>query len=208
MNYCLDEANTFKDLDHRDGKLFRNRFYLNFDGITSIVEEISKPENYFWKSSHNDAFGRPAHPIRLLVLSSMRILTRNCTLDDMYEATFSPSVIASFFKAYVKWYSRSVTPKVVCMPEADQEAIRSNGAEYIAAGFPWVIVSLDVVHIRLWGCSANLKQVSTEKEKFPSRAFELGCNNRRMIVSATRGFYGSVTDKSIVKFDGAVNSVR
>ena len=94
------------------------------------------------------------------------------------------------------------------MPEADQEIIRSNGAEYIAAGFPWVIMSLDVVHIRLWGCSANLKQVSTGKEKFPSRAFELGCNNRRIIVSAKRGFYGSVTDKSIVKFDGAVNSVR
>ena len=207
-DYCLDEGNTFKDPEHRDGKLFRNRFYLGFDGI-SIVNKISKPENYFWKSNQSDAFGRPAHPIRLLVLSSMRILTRNCTLDDVYEATFiSPTVIAAFFKAFVNWYSKNVTPKIIRMPVVDQESMRSNGSEYIAAGFSLVIMSLDVVHIRLWGCLAILKQVSTRKEKFPSRAFELGCNNRRMIVSATRGFYGSVVDKSIVKFNGAVNSVR
>ena len=61
------------------------------------------------------------------------------------------------------------------------------------------------MHIRLWGVSANLKQVCTGKEKFPSRAYELICNRRGMLLSATKGFYGTVVDTSIVKFDAAMN---
>jgi hypothetical protein len=47
-----------------------------------------------------------------------------------------------------------------------------------------------------------LYKVSTGKEHYPSRAFECSTNHRGMITSVTRGFYGSVSDKSIVKFDG------
>ena len=127
----------------------------------------------------------------------------------MFEATFiSPSVISTFFKRFSSWYATTVAPRVIRMPDMDQEALRSNGAEYIAAGFPPVISSLDVTHVRLWGASANLKQVSTGKEKFPSRAFEVGTNHRRIISSVTKGFYGSVVDKTIVKFDGAVQAMR
>ena len=176
----------YRDPEHRDGKLFRRRFFHDFNSITSISVELEKEENYFWKSK-TDAFKRPAHPVRLLVLAG--ILTRNVTLDCMQEVTYiSSSVIGAFFKLFVHWYATTVFPKVVRTPEANQEVLRCNGAEYIAAGFPWALASLDVVHIRLWEVSANLKQLSTGKEKFPSRAFELACNNRRFLLSATKGF--------------------
>ena len=68
--------------------------------------------------------------------------------------------------------------------------------------------AVDCVHVRVWGVSANLNQVSTGKEKFPSRVFEAAVNHRGMIVSATKGFYGSVSDKSIVKFDGAMRAMK
>jgi DDE superfamily endonuclease len=43
---------------------------------------------------------------------------------------------------------------------------------------------------------------------FPSRVFEVSVNHRGIITSATKGFYGSVTDQSIVKFDGAMTAMR
>lgn len=53
-----------------------------------------------------------------------------------------------------------------------------------------------------------LSKVSTGKEHYASRAFECSVNHRGMITSATRGFYGSVSDKSIVKFDGAMMEMK
>ena len=88
------------------------------------------------------------------------------------------------------------------------EELENNNAEYVAAGFPGAVCSVDCVHVRVWGVSANLKQVSTGKEHFPSRVFEVSVNHRGMITSATRGFYGSVVDQSIVKFDGAMTAMR
>ena len=65
-----------------------------------------------------------------------------------------------------------------------------NGAEYRVSGSPGYVCSVDCAHVRVWSVAANLSQVSTGKEKFPSRVFEAAVNHRGMIVSATKGFYG------------------
>jgi len=67
MDYVLDAGKTFRDPTHRDGKLFRNRFFLNFDDVIAIVDSLEKSDTFKWRS-HADAFGRQAHPIHLLVL--------------------------------------------------------------------------------------------------------------------------------------------
>jgi Plant transposon protein len=143
----------------------------------------------------------------LLVLGSLRILTRNITLDDLYENAFiSSETHRFFFIKFMKLYSTVVFPLFIKMPTLEE--LESNNAEYVAAGFPGAVCSVDCVHVRVWGVSANLKQVSTGKEKFPSRVFEVSVNHRGIITSATRGFYGSVVDQTIVKFDGAMTAMR
>jgi Plant transposon protein len=106
----------------------------------------------------------------------------------------------------MKWYSSRAFPEVVKIPSI--EDLDCNGAECNLAGFPGCVCSVDCVHVRVWGVSANLKQISTGKEHFPSRVFEAAVNRRGMIVSATKGFYGSVVDMTIVKFDSAMVSMR
>ena len=206
IDYVIDANHTWRDETHRDGKLFRNRFSHSFDSVLEIVEKIKEAEHYFWKSS-TDHRGKNASPIHLLVLGSLRILTRNVTFDDLQEQTFiSRDVHRCFFSKFMDWYSTKVFPTVVKMPTLHE--VYNNGAEYRVAGFPGCICSVDCVHVRVWGVSANLKQVSTGKEKFPSRVFEAAVNHRGVIVSATKGFYGSVSDKSIVKFDGAMVAMK
>lgn len=46
------------------------------------MPKIKEKEESFWKRKY-DAAGQEASPIDLLVLGSLRILTRNVTLDDM-----------------------------------------------------------------------------------------------------------------------------
>lgn len=97
-------------------------------------------------------------------------------------------------------------PLYVKLPTADE--LDRNGAEYTAAGVPGTVASVDVVHIRQWNVCANLKQFATGKEKYPTCAYEVLVNHRRLILYVTPGFYGSVVDKTIVKFDEAMTSIR
>lgn len=126
-------------------------------------------------------------PVVLLVLESLRTLTRNVTLDDLYEATLiSGEVHQTLFIKFMKWYSTVIFPLFIKMPSL--EDLEGNNVEYVAAGFPGAVCSVDCVHVRVWGISANLKEVSTGKEHFSSRVFEVSVNHRGMITSATRGF--------------------
>jgi hypothetical protein len=102
---------------------------------------------------------------------------------------------------FVKFYE-VVFPSFIKMP--NMEELESKNAEYVAAGFQGAVCSVDCVHVRVWGVSANLKQVSTGQEHFPSMVFEVSVNHRRIITSATRGFYGSVEDQ----YDGAITAMR
>jgi hypothetical protein len=150
--------------------------------MKELIKKVKEPAENFWKKGY-DAAGRESAPIDLLVLGSMRILTRNVTLDDLYEQTFiSAEVHRIFLKNFMHWYSTRVFPEVVKMPT--MEELDVNGAEYRAAGFPGCVCSVDCVHVRVWGVSANLKQVCTGKEHFPSRVFEVSVNRRGMILAA------------------------
>lgn len=92
------------------------------------------------------------------------------------------------------------------MPTIEELSLYSR--EYSVAGFPGCLCSVDCVLVRVWGVSTKLKQLSSGKKKFPWRVFEVAVNRRGMILSATKGFYGSVLDKTIVKFYSAMVNMR
>ena len=95
-DYVIDEKGTFSDISHRDGRLFAYRFSFSLITVRELVSKIKEKEENFWKRKY-DAAGREASPIDLLVLGSLRILTRNVTLDDLYEQTFISSEVHRIF---------------------------------------------------------------------------------------------------------------
>jgi len=180
----LKILNFFLLINFRDGKLFESRFFHSFESIHSIVATLrsGEPRHTIWEEK-KDAFGHDPVPLELLVLGSFRMLTRNVTLDDCYEATFiSTGRHRVFHKRFMKWYAEVRFPLAVKMPTLDE--LDGHCAEYAAAGVPGAPMSVDVVHIRLWNVAANLKQLSTGKEKFPSRAYEVMVNHRGIFISA------------------------
>jgi len=203
-DYIVDEGGVFDNPEDRNGKLFRQRFAYDKSQFREVLDHIRAAN--IW-SERASAAGKPAVPLELLLLGSLRILTRNWTFDDLLEATFiSERTHRKFLIAFVDWMANNVYPLYVKLPTAEE--LDRNGAEYTAAGVPGTVASVDVVHIRQWAVCANLKQFATGKEKFPTRAYEVMVNHRRLILYVTPGFYGSVVDKTIVKFDEAMTSIR
>lgn len=84
IDYVVDEHHTFRDPTHRGSKLFRFRCSHSFDSVHEVVAKIQGKEHYYWRNK-TDNRGKTSSPIELLVLGSLRILTRNVTLDDLRE---------------------------------------------------------------------------------------------------------------------------
>jgi hypothetical protein len=146
--YVMDERGTFGDLDHPNAQLFAYRFSFSFESV-----KVQETGEHFWKKKH-DAARRESSPVELLVMGSLRILTRNVTLDDLYEQTFiSAEAHRCFFQKFMKWYSTRVFPEVIQMPLLGD--LDYNGADYSLAVFPGCVCSVDCVHVKV---SAKLKQ--------------------------------------------------
>ena len=109
IDYVIDAGNTWRDPAHRDRKLFQKRFSHNFDSVKEIVAKIQEEGHYFWRNKIDNK-GRLSSPIELLVLGSLRLLTRNVTLDDLSEQIFISSEV------HRCWYSTVVFPLCVRLP--------------------------------------------------------------------------------------------
>lgn len=203
-DYVLDEGCVYRNPNDRNGKTFRQRFCVDRSHYLEILQLLRREK--VWSES-KDACGEEGVPMELLLLGSLRILARNWTFDDLREATLvSERTQKSFFENFVNWYAETQFPIYVKLPTVEE--VEANGREYTLAGIPGTIGSIDVVHIRQWAIAANLKQFATGKEKYPSRAYEVMVNHRKLILAVSVGFYGSIVDKTIVKFDEAMKAIR
>ena len=92
---------------------------------------IKEKEESFWKRKY-DAAGQEASPIDLLLLGSLRILTRNVTLDDMYEQTYTISEVHRlYFSKFMHLYNSRVFPEVVKMPSLEELSLKTSIAELV-----------------------------------------------------------------------------
>ena len=79
---------------------------------------------------------------------------------------------------------------------------------YLVLGLNGAIGSMDVVHIP-WGmCPSSLKTLHTGKEGFPTIAYNCTGVHDGSFSFSTAGSYGSCNDKTIVRFDSYIDSIR
>ena len=207
IDYVLNERGLFNDPKTPHYRKFTNRFVVDQPQLMEICQAIKNlPEE---KKIWTDKTGKST-PIEILVMGALRVLARNWTFDDVEESSgASAEVHRVFFPKFCKWYAEDIAPQVIKMPDPqNEEEFRRNCAEYIAACFPLCLGSIDVVHIRQWLCSANLKNQMVGKEHYPSRAYEVLVNHRKLILNVTQGFYGATNDKTIVRFDKAAMDLK
>ena len=79
---------------------------------------------------------------------------------------------------------------------------------YTRLGLPGCIGSTDCVHIRLKRCSSGDSVQHKGKEGYPTLFYEVTVNHTSKIISVTYGIPGTMSDRTIVRFDGFVTDIH
>ena len=200
---------TYRDPTHRDGKLFRRRFRMPFDMFLKIVNLVREKQWFPEKQSLRMQLERQeAIPLEIKLLGVFRVLGRGVCFDDIEELTHvSAETHRKFFRDFVTIFSLELYDIWIHGPRSDDEVF-SFMAENIAAGYPGLLGSTDCVHIAWDKAPAFLRNIHKGKEGYPTRSFEVTVNHRRWIMAATKGFYGSYNDKTIVRYDSFVCDIH
>ncbi|KAG7342192.1 DDE superfamily endonuclease [Nitzschia inconspicua] len=184
---------------------FRARFrmpYQSYEDLCDLV--IEHVDEYFarWTPGKTDAVGNPCAPIELLVLTALRYLGRGWTFDDLSENTaISEEVIRLFFHQFIKFGAEVLFEKHVIEPRTASD-LENHSHEYLVAGFPGAIGSMDATHISCERVSWKERQSHlSHKLPYTARSFNLTVNHRRRILSTTTGHPARWNDKTLITFD-------
>lgn len=196
------------EADSKAAKLFRRRFRLPYTMFRFIVSECRR-NNLFPESSREfDITGRPCIPLELKLLGVLRILGRNWCLDDVNEACgISEREMDRFFHNFCETFVRHFWGKYVKSPAEDRE-LEEVMSIYSKLGLPGCIGSIDCVHLKWDKCPESFRNDCKGKEGYPSLVYEVSVDHMRRIRSCTNEFWGSINDKTIVKYDDYVMAVR
>lgn len=182
---------------------FRRRFrlphrcFVELNNNLEIAEEFSR-----WHDGVQDAMGRKANPISLLLLTTLRYLGRAWTLDDLSENTgMSSEVCRNFLHAFLEYGSTVLYDKYVRSPTMSSEA-QGHMAEYGKAGLPGAVGSTDATHVPLERVHHRHRQAHLGfKMCHTARTYNITVNHRRRILSTTNGHPARWNDKTLALFD-------
>lgn len=80
--------------------------------------------------------------------------------------------------------------------------------QYDQLGFTGAMGSMDVTHVHWGRATASHSQLFTGKEGFPTVAYEAIVDHTGRVMACTKGNPGSQNDKTIVRLDSAVTTIR
>ncbi|KAG7355367.1 DDE superfamily endonuclease [Nitzschia inconspicua] len=198
---------------------FRRRFRLPYDQYRELVEmctaDSMKEDGTSLLKRRRPGkkaalTGKPAAPLELLVLTTLRYLGRGWTFDDLEECTaISEEVIRVFFHQFIKFGSTTLYNKYVGPPLTVEDAIDLCIREYEAAGFPGCVGSMDASHVEHERISFKHRQAHLcFKLPFTSRTYNIVTSHRRMIFSTTDGRPSRWNDKTLVRYDDMASTLH
>lgn len=202
-----ETADVMREQPHSsEHKQFRLRFRIPFILFERLVDWTLTWYNA--TCAHFAANGQKRIPVQLLVLGVLRMLGRGTCLDGINELSgISGTKMSTFFHLWCEHVATDLFFQHVTFPESDGD-IRRVLEEFGFVGFPGCIGSMDVVHIPWDMCPASQAVLYKGKDKAPTIAYQVIVDHAGRVLSCTAGFYGSLNDKTIVKFDGVVTRLR
>ena len=187
-----------------ESKVFRNRFRVPF----AIFERLALWAKGWHEKGKADASGRRRIPTELKVLGVLRILGRATCFDGIEElSSISVPTMQGFFHQFTSKVRSELYDLHVHMPKTKEEMSEAE-APYAVLGFPGAFFSMDVVHVAWCMCPEYLSHLTKGKEGFPTIAYNVCSDHQGRALSVCPGAYGATNDKTIVKFDTAIDEVR
>ena len=207
MLLLIRERRRRGDPDWAGEATFKSRFRLPYELYEQIVEELREMPGYVAENAQNCA-SRHSIPLEYVLVSVLRVAGRGWCFDDVEEASgIGRSTISSKYHTFVAQYVEDWYQQWVSMPETPEE-IKEVTDMYEVQGVPGAVGSIDCVH-RAWQCCPwSVRHLHIGKEGFPTRAYEVVCDNRLLVRSVTRGFPGAYNDTTVVRHDYTVSEMR
>jgi hypothetical protein len=189
----------------KKGKLFRRRFRVPYVVFLHLVQ-VARDKKWY----HDKPFsitGEPLPPLELLMCGVLRILGRGVCFDEVAElCNISETSVRLFFHAYCKHMAQEY-PKYIYPPSSDEE-IEATLHAYEQRGFPGCIGSADGVHVAWDKAPAMDLPWYKGKENYPTLAYQCTVDHAGRCIACTMGFPGTVTDKTIARYDTFMQSVH
>ncbi|CAN0416889.1 unnamed protein product, partial [Ascophyllum nodosum] len=141
------------------------------------------------------------------VLTALQILGRgNCFQDTSQLSLMSEAPACTCFHIFCKRFVEELYDEHIHLPTgAAHEKVMG---EYDKVGFTGAIGSTDVTHVK-WDCFPfSLQRSYTGEEGYPTIAYQATVDHTGNVLSVTRGFPGAQNDKTIIRYDAAVQRVR
>ena len=199
-----DQSAQLKSHTSPESKVFRNRFRVPF----AIFERLALWAKGWHEKGKADASGRRRIPTELKVLGVLRILGRATCFDGIEElSSISVPTMQGFFHQFTSKVRSELYDLHVHMPKTKEEMSEAE-APYAVLGFPGAFFSMDVVHVAWCMCPEYLNHLTKGKEGFPTIAYNVCSDHQGRALSVCPGAYGATNDKTIVKFDTAIDEVR
>mmetsp|Transcript_9125 Transcript_9125/g.8156 ORF Transcript_9125/g.8156 Transcript_9125/m.8156 type:complete len:199 (+) Transcript_9125:63-659(+) len=112
---------SYRDITHKNGKLFRRRFRVPYNVFLEICD-ICHRENWFPLSY--DAVGRPSSPCNIKILGVLRVLGRGVCFDDIEElSNISAEVHRKFFKLFLRQFNKFLYESYVNYPTLIEDIV-------------------------------------------------------------------------------------
>ena len=201
------QDHRISDPSSKQGKLFRRRFRLPYFVFQYIVSQCKSKGLFPESMKQNDIAGRPTIPFELKLLGVLRMLGRNWCLDDVLEASeISETSMHRFFHEFCRVFVVNFWRDFVKRPEGEDLARVMD--IFAKLGLPGCTGSLDCVHIKMNKCAVSLTNDCSGKEGFPTLVYQVVVDHTRRILSATNEFWGTINDKTIIRYDDYVMAVK
>lgn len=145
--------------------------------------------------------------IVLQVLLSLQILARGNFMRDLRGRSFmSTASIHKAFHTFCERFAAEMFDEWIRLPVG--EDLEKVMAAYDKLGFTGAMGSTDVTHVAFSHVSASHARSFIGKEGYATLAYQATVDHTGRAIAVTHGFPGAHNDKTIVRFDLAVDEVR
>ena len=144
----------------------------------------------------------------LYLLGALRILGRGTCLDGIKELSgISETSMQFFFGNWCAWCRTYLYPIFVHPPKNADELERAM-VDYALLGLNGAFFEMDAVHLEWDKCPEEDKVLFTGKEGFCTVAYNVCVHHNLKAFHVAEGLYGSANDKTQVRFDNFIYSLR
>ncbi len=175
-------------------KLFGRRFRFTKNGFERVMQLAyeAMPELRASTDHAQRVDGR------LLVLSCLRLLARDCFFDDLAEVTnVSASKLCKFFEKFVISFSEKHYDTYVASLTSTEEKVREVVLGFEQLMLPGCIGCIDCTHVA-WDCVPAMRFNDAKGAKgYASVVCEMVCDSRRRILHVSSAQAGALNDMQI-----------